>query len=108
MGPSLPPKAICREAPDGSAARAATPSRKTRSVGTLFRDFVAFYGGFDAKREAVSVRSGRRAAPSLRLPLHVVLREDRGAAELAPPCFGGVERVVLHAFPTGGRSRGRA
>jgi len=59
-------------------------SQGAKSVGALFRDFIAFYAGrFDARGEAVSVRSGRRAAPSPRLPLHVIA-ESRRSREVAP------------------------
>lgn len=55
--------------------RAYNGERKT--VGALFQEFVRFYAKiFDWRGEAVSVRRGRRAAPDLTLPLHLVLRDD--------------------------------
>jgi hypothetical protein len=55
------------------------------SVAALFKAFVHFYASeFDWRKEAVSVRLGKRCAPSLALPLHLV--EDLGlpAATVAP------------------------
>jgi len=54
------------------------------AVGELFRRFVHFYRrGVDWRREAVSVRLGRRAAPSLHLMLHIIAHED-GRSESGP------------------------
>jgi len=66
----------------GPAARDA-PS-DDRSVRDLFRGFIGFYGRFDAKREAVSVRLGRRGAPGARLSMYMMPRENGRANEAAP------------------------
>lgn len=51
-----------------------SPSTKVPTAGTLFKEFLQFYcNSFDWRNEAVSVRLGRRAPPSLNLPLHVVV-----------------------------------
>jgi len=52
-----------------------------KSVAVMFAEFTSFYNeSFNWRNEAVSVRSGKRAAPSLSLPLHVVV-SDKGSAE---------------------------
>lgn len=54
-----------------------------KSVAVLFAEFVSFYiKTFSWRNEAVSVRNGTRSAPSLSLPLHVVVNE-KGCAEVA-------------------------
>jgi len=56
-----------------------------KSVGALFKEFMAFYTqSFDFRNEAVSVRLGQRAAPDLNLPLHVVVDEDGLSTKVAP------------------------
>jgi DNA polymerase sigma len=59
------------------------PAAKSNiSVAALFKEFVRFYNTeFDWRKEAASVRLGRRAAPSLALPLHVM---EGPSATLAP------------------------
>mmetsp|Transcript_62546 Transcript_62546/g.204115 ORF Transcript_62546/g.204115 Transcript_62546/m.204115 type:complete len:557 (+) Transcript_62546:117-1787(+) len=83
----LPSKSDSKSAAGAAAAAAAAAAPKRaaggagKSVGALFKEFVAFYGkSFDVRREAVSVRLGRRAAAALALPLHIALAEDGGAA----------------------------
>lgn len=62
-----------------------TEAVKELSVAQLFCRFVAFYGQhFKWSKEAVSIRLGRRAAPSLSLPLHIVLREDGITSDIGP------------------------
>lgn len=47
------------------------------SIGQLFGKFLYFYRqNFNWTGEAISIRAGRRAPPSLSVPLHVVLGED--------------------------------
>lgn len=54
-------------------------------VGELFKGFIAFYSRhFDWRNEAVSIRLGRRSAPGLRLPLHIVLHDDGISTEVGP------------------------
>jgi len=54
------------------------------SIGSLFGKFLHFYGqSFKWTGEAISIRAGRRAPPSLSLPLHVVLNED-GTTRVGP------------------------
>jgi len=56
-----------------------------KSAGALFSAFVAFYAkDFDWRKEAVSVRVGRRAAPDQNLPLHIVLDGDSDASQVGP------------------------
>jgi len=55
------------------------------TVGTLFKDFIAFYHRvFDWKKEAICVRTGKRGPPGLSLPLHIILHEDTQATEVGP------------------------
>lgn len=55
-----------------------------KSVAELFREFFIFYHTlFDWRGEAVSIRAARRAAPGLRLPLHVLVKEN-GDTEMGP------------------------
>jgi len=59
----------------------------TKSVGALFKDFVSFYANsFEWRREAASVRLGRRASPEteLSLPRHTVLTDVGTGSELGP------------------------
>jgi len=57
----------------------------TLSVGDLFKQFVRFYANrFDWQKEAVSIRSGKRSAPGLALPLHIVLCDDGVTSDVAP------------------------
>lgn len=57
----------------------------TKSVGNLFRDFVAFYtADFDWHKEAVSVRLGKRGPPPAALPLHIILHGDGQTTEVGP------------------------
>jgi len=53
------------------------------SIGQLFCEFVNFYRQhFNWRDEAISVRLGRRAPPSISLPLHIVLSEDHGTHDV--------------------------
>lgn len=55
-----------------------------KSVAELFKDFVSFYNSrFDWRKEAVSVRMGRRAGPELSLQLHIVV-DGSGSTVVGP------------------------
>lgn len=68
--------------PREEAALLCVPERLEAALsprGVLLCDFLAFdVGRFDSTTEAVSVRSGRLATPTPRLPLLVVAGERRG------------------------------
>jgi hypothetical protein len=56
-----------------------------KSVGTLFREFVLFYQkDFNWRSEAISVRNGKRAAPDLSLPLHIVVSSAGVPTQVGP------------------------
>jgi len=88
-----------------AAVTGATPKEKASNfvastsaatVGSLFKLFVEFYKDFDFKTEGVSVLSGTRAAPSLRLPLNVII--DGGATCVGPSIedpFDGRNNVAM-------------
>jgi DNA polymerase sigma len=60
------------------------PWQSNNTTAMLFADFVHFYNTqVDWRKECVSVRSGIRAAPSLSLHIHVMLRDD-GRTVVAP------------------------
>jgi len=64
---------------------ASTQTGEKMSIGLLFKEFIHFYHTqFDWHGEAVSVRLGARAAPSLGLPLHIVEKEDGTSSEVGP------------------------
>jgi hypothetical protein len=59
------------------------PQRK--SVATLFREFVLFYHqDFNWRSEAVSLQVGKRAAPELLLPLHIVVSSAGVPTQVGP------------------------
>lgn len=56
-----------------------------KSTAALFKDFVRFYcRDFDWRKEAISVRLGKRAPPALLLPLHIVVHNDNVTTEVGP------------------------
>lgn len=56
-----------------------------KTVGSLFKNFIMFYHEtFQWEKEAICVRTGKRAPPSLSLPLHIVVNEDTHVSEVAP------------------------
>merc|ERR1712048_623683 len=56
---------------------------QTYSVACLFEQFVRFYTTkFNWRNEAVSIRAGTRAPPSVTLPLHIVTLEN-GSTDVA-------------------------
>merc|ERR1719321_1817220 len=60
------------------------PTDAAKPTGTLFKEFVHFYAReFDWRKEAVSVRTGRRQAPDLSLSLHIVENSD-GTTQVGP------------------------
>lgn len=67
----------------GASRRPASKPQK-KTMGDLFRDFVRFYNrSFDWRKEAISVRLGKRAPPNLSLDIHIVLNDD-GTTAVAP------------------------
>lgn len=77
-----------------SKAKGATPAMHQKgpqkeevnklSVGQLFGKFVHFYSKkFNWSGEAISIGAGRRAAPDLSVPLHVVINDD-GTSAVGP------------------------
>lgn len=55
------------------------------SVAKLFCSFVHFYNKrFDFRDEAISIKLGKRAPPSLSLPLHVIISEDGNSRDVGP------------------------
>jgi hypothetical protein len=54
-----------------------------KSIGELFKGFVRFYRHFDWRKEAICVRSGKRAAPNLALDIHIVIHDD-GQTAVSP------------------------
>jgi len=74
---SLPPGLDAPEKPS-------TSDMVKLSIGQLFDKFLHFYTQrFNWTGEAISIRAGRRAPPSLDVPLHVVLDQD-GTSRIAP------------------------
>jgi len=68
----------CNNAPSVGGTMADT------SLGSLFTNFVHFFSQtMDWRREAVSVRAGKRQAPAQNLPLHIV-ELSNGSTEVAP------------------------
>merc|ERR1719478_1543945 len=67
-----------------SASGRPVSSAQKKTMGDLFRDFVRFYNReFDWRKEAVSVRLGKRAPPNLSLDIHIVLNHD-GSTAVSP------------------------
>jgi len=59
-------------------------SNAPKPVAALFKQFFRFYAlEFDWRNEGVGVESGKRAAPSLSLPLHIMECEDGKGTEVA-------------------------
>jgi hypothetical protein len=60
------------------------PAGAAKPIGTLFKEFVHFYAReFDWRKEAISVRTGRRQAPDLSLSLNIVVNSD-GTTQVGP------------------------
>lgn len=56
-----------------------------KSVITLFREFVIFYSkDFNWRSEAVSLQVGKRAAPDMKLPLHIVVSSAGVPTQVGP------------------------
>lgn len=65
-----------------SSTRSARAQKRT--MGDLFKDFVRFYNReFDWRKEAVSVRLGKRSPPNLSLDIHIVINDD-GTTAVSP------------------------
>lgn len=55
-----------------------------KSIGDLFKGFITFYNKhFDWRKEAISVRSGKRESPPLALDIHIVIHDD-GQTAVSP------------------------
>jgi len=66
-----------------TAAQATTPKK---SAGELFKEFANFFQTqFDWKNEAVSIRAGQRAPPSLDLPLNILVPEGSATTTQVGP-----------------------
>jgi len=63
----------------------ARPCSSSTTAGALFKEFVRFYAKeFDWRTEAVSIRHGKRAAPDVHLPLHIIVNDEDGTTEVGP------------------------
>jgi len=81
-GRGAQPKRAAAPEPAGEPAPHSAPKR---SAAALFKDFAAFFAkDFDWRKEAVSIRLGRRAAPDQALPLHIVLDGEAGGSDVGP------------------------
>lgn len=79
LGPSKKACDTSMTAPQATAALSSV------SLGDLLKAFFHFFDGeFDWHREAVCPRSGRRAEPSSKLPLHIILKDDGSSTEVGP------------------------
>jgi len=55
------------------------------SIGELFRGFLQFYTKeYNWRDEAVSVRRGKRDAPDIKVPIHIILHDDGKTTEVGP------------------------
>jgi len=89
-GPLLPPVADFKMASglmgkkSGEKDSWASPPGAIKPIGTLFKEFMHFYAKeFDWRKEAISVRTGRRQSPDLSLSLHIVVNSD-GTTQVGP------------------------
>lgn len=89
-GPLLPPVADFKMASGlmGKKSDEKTawtpPAGASKPIGTLFKEFMQFYSKqFDWRKEAISVRTGRRQVPDLALSLHIVVNSD-GTTQVGP------------------------
>lgn len=77
--------ALSEELPKSAYAAKKGAQRKTKSVACLFREFVLFYHkDFNWRSEAVSLQEGRRGAPELALPLHIVVSSAGVPSQVGP------------------------
>jgi len=89
-GPLLPPVEDFALSADLMTGRGPSKERKAwtqgtsekASVGSLFKAFFRFYTAFRWCEEAVAVKAGKRAAPALALPLHIVVHDDGKDSEV--------------------------
>lgn len=71
--------------PAGGVDYGSSSALQKKSVAALFQDFVLFYHkDFNWRSEAVSLRAGRRAAPELALPLHIVVSSSGIPTQVGP------------------------
>jgi len=71
--------------PDGGVDYGTSKSPQKKSVAALFREFVLFFHkDFNWRSEAVSLRAGKRAAPELALPLHIVVSSMGVPTQVGP------------------------
>jgi len=55
------------------------------SIGQLFRGFIQFYAKeYNWRDEAASVRRGKRDAPDINVPIHIILHDDGKTTEVGP------------------------
>jgi len=60
-------------------------TNSSKTVGTLFKEFIHFYNTqFDWRTEVVSIRAGIRQQPGIKLPLHVIVHDDGSTTEVGP------------------------
>lgn len=81
-----PPRSATGEwVPEAGGVGPESSQSRSKSVCALFQEFVLFYSrDFNWRNEAVSLRAGRRAAPELALPLHIVV-SSAGVPEQVGP-----------------------
>jgi len=71
--------------PAGGVDYGSSKPPQKKSVAALFREFVLFYlKDFNWRSEAVSLRAGKRAAPELALPLHIVVSSAGVPTQVGP------------------------
>lgn len=74
-----------KEAAQQEKWKPAQTGEAKKSAASLFKDFVHFYQAeFDWRNEAVSIRTAKRAPPSLQLPLHIIASDATGQTEVGP------------------------
>jgi hypothetical protein len=90
-GPLLPPVADFKMASglmgkkkSAESSAWSTPAGATKPIGTLFKEFVHFYcKEFEWRKEAISVRIGKRQTPDLSLSLNILVNGD-GTTQVGP------------------------
>jgi len=112
-GPLLPPlhgfkKASALRGQGGAANDAETLAASSKTSAMLFKEFMKFYSSvFDWRNEAVSIRVGKRGKPSLKLPLHIIVREEGGETKVGPSIEDPFNESVNLATAMGSVSVGR-
>lgn len=78
---SSPSARVTKSSPTRPASDSDTPQK---TIAQLFKEFIRFYNKkIDWRREAVSVRLGKRGPPPLALDIHIVIDDD-GATAVSP------------------------